>query len=222
MTYFNENFIQFFKDLAANNEREWFHANKKRYEKEVKIPFEKFVEDLIKAIHADDKTVDISPKEAIFRIHRDVRFSKDKTPYKVQVSAIISSGGKKDKTTPGVYIQMGPEHLRVYGGIYGADKDQLYDIRSYIVNNMTAFNKAIKDKEFVKKYKNILGEKNKIIPKEFKEAAEKQDLLFNKQFYYFGEMSPESVMDNDLLDKVMAYYHASKPVKKFLTKALVS
>ena len=70
------------------------------------------------------------------------------------------------------------------------------------------------------KYGEIQGEKNKVIPKEFKEASVRQPLLYNKQFYYFGQMEPEVVLSNDLINRIYAYYEAAKPMKKFLVKAI--
>ena len=182
MAYFSKDFLQFFKELAANNHKEWFDLNRKRYEKEVKKPFSNFVGDLISAVAKDDPLVNIEPKDAIFRINRDVRFSKDKSPYKIQVSAVVGPGGKKDKTSPGIYVELTPEHVRVYGGVYITDKDQLNDIRTHILENLKEFDGIIHEKGFVKYFGEIRGEQNKIIPKEFKDAAETQPLLFNKQF----------------------------------------
>ena len=100
MAYFTQDFIDFFQELSANNHREWFHANKKRYEQQVKVPFQSFVQLMIDRVQEVDRNVVLTPKDAIFRINRDIRFSADKTPYKTNVSAIISSGGKKDKNDP--------------------------------------------------------------------------------------------------------------------------
>ena len=220
MSYFTQDFIQFFKDLAANNNKEWFDLNRKRYEKEVKVPFNNFIGDLITRISKDDPSISIQPKDAIFRINRDIRFSNDKTPYKTMVSAIITKGGKKDKTSPGLYIELTPEHVRVYGGVYMADKDQLYDIRAHIAENMDAFQKALNDKEFKSKYGEIRGEKNKVIPSELKDSAEKEPLIYNKQFYYFGEMKPDVILKDDLIEKVFEYYMAAKGIREFLSKAI--
>ena len=220
MTYFNPDFIQFFKELAGNNNREWFTENKKRYEREVKKPFENFITDLIARIATDDKTVKIAAKDAIFRIYRDVRFSNDKSPYKVQASAIVSAGGRKDMLSPGIYVEMTPEHVRVYSGIYMPDKDSLYKVRNYIVNHMKEFSELIANKQFIKVFGEVRGEKNKIIPKEFKEAAESQPLLFNKQYYYFSEMEPEAALDEKLIDRIFNVYLAAKPMNLFMQKAL--
>ena len=220
MSFFNDDFVDFFKELAANNNKAWFDENRTRYKKTVKEPFALFVAELIDQIKKIDPAVQIMPKDAIFRINRDIRFSKDKTPYKTQVSAIVSPGGRKDKTSPGLYIELDPEKVRIYGGVYMADKNQLLAIRRYITSNLKGFEKAIQDKTFLKYYGEIRGEKNKRIPTEFKEPVLKQSLIANKQFYYFGELSPKKITDPKLADLVLEYYKAATPVRNFLTEAL--
>ena len=220
MAYFSKDFLQFFKDLAANNNKDWFDENRKRYEREVKLPFEKFVSDVISRVSKIDSNIKVSPKDCIFRINRDIRFSNDKTPYKLQMSAIVTAGGKKDKVSPGMYIELTPEHARVYGGVYMPEKDQLNSIRSYIAGHMKEFESAINGTEFKAKYGMIRGETNKVIPSEFKAAGEKQPLIYNKQFYYFGEIRPEGILKDNFLDEVMSYYSAAAEVRNFLGKAL--
>jgi len=220
MRYFSPDFAQFFKDLAANNHKEWFDENRKRYEKEVKEPFKKLVEDLIIAMSKDEPELLVEAKDCIFRINRDIRFSKDKTPYKTNVSAVIAPGGRKDMSNPGMYIELGPEKLAVYGGLYQPDKDLLKDVRWHIAENADAFKKAYTDKTFVKHYECIRGEQNKRLDKEFIAAAEKEPLLFNKQFYYY-EHIPASIYTSDkLLETILESYHASNPVKEFLRHAV--
>lgn len=220
MAYFTEDYLQFFKDLAANNNRDWFHDNKKRYEQSVKKPFAEFVQAVIDETSAIDKRFDIEAKKAIFRINRDIRFSKDKTPYKLNCSAVIAPGGRKEGIgTPGLYLEASPEHFRIYSGIYMPEKDVLYQIREYIIKHSDQLNKLISDKEFVSRFGEIRGEKNKVLPKEFKEAAQAQPLIFNKQFYFFASLEPETVLRDDLMEIVMEYFHASEPMRQFLTKA---
>lgn len=220
MAYFTTDLMQFLKDLAANNNKVWYDANKKRFENSVKKPFEAFVAEMINRIQQDDKSINIQPKDAIFRIYRDVRFSKDKTPYKTYVSAIISAGGRKNLALPGTYIELNPEHIRIYGGVYQPDKIQLQRIRESIIANPDKFNSLVSDKQFVKCFVELRGEKNKVLPKELKPAAEKQPLIFNKQFYYFGSLDPKLATDNRLPELLMEYYFAGKPMKGFLSKAL--
>ncbi|MCB0846293.1 MAG: DUF2461 domain-containing protein, partial [Bacteroidetes bacterium] len=105
MPYFTPDYIAFFEELARNNTKEWFDQNRSRYEKSVKKPFYAFVERMIDLISEDDPAVMITPKDAIFRINRDIRFSNDKTPYKTNFSAVVSPGGRKEMVTPGLYFE---------------------------------------------------------------------------------------------------------------------
>lgn len=219
MTYFTKDYIDFFKELAANNNKEWFDANKKRYAKGVKEPFEKFIGDLIAEVSKLNKEIAITHKDAIFRINRDIRFSKDKTPYKTNRSAIISPKGRKDKSYPGMYIEAGPQHVRIYGGVYMPDKDQLYNIRERMAENPKAFEKLINDPEFKAVFGEVRGEQNIIVPKEFKDAASDYPFILNKQWYWFKEMKPEILLKNDLLEQVTAVYKANQKLMDYFAEA---
>ena len=220
MAYFTQDYLDFFKELAANNHKDWFHANKKRYELSVKEPFNVFVQDIIDQTAKVDDRFEGKAKDAVFRVYRDVRFSKDKTPYKLQMSAVVAPGGKKEGMgIPGMYLELGPAHFRFYSGIYQPEKEMLYRIREHIIKHASEFNKLVTDADFVKRFGEIRGEKNKVLPKEFKAAAEKQPLIFNKQFYFFAELPPETILRDDFADIIMEYFHASNPMREFLTKA---
>jgi len=107
----SHNLVLFFKIMGS--EREWFHANKKDYETHVKNPFKEFVQLIIDKVQEVDPTVVILPKDAIFRINRDIRFSKDKTPYKTNVSAALSADGRQDHSKTGIYSEMGAEKFGI-------------------------------------------------------------------------------------------------------------
>lgn len=218
--HFDKDFVKFMKDLAAHNEREWFHENKKRYEKSVKDPFVGFVQELIDKVGKLDKNVKIEPKQAIFRIHRDVRFSKDKTPYKTNASAIISAGGRKDMHSPGMYIQLGPEDVRVYGGLFQLDTKQLYSVRTYLSKNLKEFNKLLNAKKFKDAFETIRGEQHKKVPKDFAEAIAEQPLLLNKSFYYFTKLKPALIAKPELVKTIMDHYKIIQPMNEFLAKAM--
>lgn len=203
-------------DLAGNNNKDWFDANRARYESMVKKPFERFTEEMVKRVAALDPKVRIEPKEAIFRINRDVRFSKDKTPYKLNRSAIISAAGKKDHGIPGIYFELGPENVRIYGGAYMPGKDELQRIRTHIAANLAKFRHLREDPAFVQHFLHVQGERNKRLPPEFVQAAVKEPLLFNKQFYYGAELPSKTVASAELPDILMAHYRAMAPMNKFL------
>src|SRR5688500_10433856 len=142
MSYFNSSFLKFFKELSKNNATEWFNENRKTYENEVKKPFSDFVEEMIKRIQKYEPEVQIKASDAIMRINKDIRFSKDKTPYNTYVAANISAYGKKDKSYPGFYFQLSPTGIHIYGGVYMVENDVLQQIRSYIAGHQKEFKSA--------------------------------------------------------------------------------
>ncbi|MEM9884291.1 MAG: DUF2461 domain-containing protein [Bacteroidota bacterium] len=221
MAYFSEDFNQFFSDLRKNNDREWFNAHKKRYEKVVKEPFKAFIAALIEQARVIDPNILITPKDAIFRIYRDTRFSKDKTPYKLHASAVVSSGGRKDTTTPGIYIQISDEAYGLYSGIYQANSKQLYRIREHIAANLNEFEQLLRDPDFVEKFGGeIHGDKNKRIPKEFMPVAEQQPLMYNKAFYFFNELPPTTILKENLDEITIQHFQAARPLSVFFQEAL--
>lgn len=220
MAHFDKDFIQFFKELEKNNEREWFHGNKKRYEASVKKPFADFVGLMLDKMQAIDSRIAILPKDAIFRINRDIRFSKDKSPYKTHVSAILSHGGRKNMYAPGLYLELNNHHAAVYTGLYTLDAKQLQKVREHIAANLKEFNKLIKQKKFVTKFGETRGEKNKRIPKEFREIEESQPLIANKSFYYFHKMEPEAILEKNFPKVLMDHYKVALPLIGFFEAAL--
>lgn len=221
MKYFTKEFLNFFIELAPNNNKEWFDENRKRYHDVVKEPFDKFVGDLLKEMAKKDKELKgIEAKDCVFRINRDIRFSKDKTPYKLNRSAAISKGGRKDTSSPGLYFEFTPEHARVYTGAYQPSKEQLEAIRDEIASNLDKFNKIVTDKEFVNTFSEVHGEKNARLPKELKLASEKQPLLFNKNFYIYHTFPAEIILKDNLIEALLKPYDVATPFINFLKKPL--
>jgi uncharacterized protein (TIGR02453 family) len=215
MTYFNPAFLTFFTGLSKNNNTTWFNQNRKTYETEVKEPFRTFVEELI-----DRAGVNIKAADCIFRINKDIRFSKDKTPYNTHVSANISPFGRKNKEYPGLYVQLGADRIMIVGGAYLVEKDSLLRIRKTIAKDPVAFEKLLSAPSFKKKFGTIKGEKNKVLPPEFKAMAVRHPLIANKSFYYAAELDAKEVLSPKLADSVMQYNEAGKPVSEYLIKAL--
>ena len=218
--YFKKDFIEFFKELASHNNKDWFDANRERYLKSVKEPFAVFVTDVLVKIKKVDKELKAEAKDCIFRINRDIRFSKDKTPYKITSSALLAPKGRKSMDIPSFYIELGPEKISFYGGAYFLDTASLQKVRSYIQKNMKEFEKLISDKNFVKKFDKMQGEESSRIPKEFKTSTEKQPLLIKKQFYFGVDLKPKELLSKDFLLTCIAYHKASMPMISFLRKAL--
>ncbi|MCB0765108.1 MAG: DUF2461 domain-containing protein [Flavobacteriales bacterium] len=222
MAWFTADLNRFFIDLAKQNNKEWFDANRKRYERSVKEPFKAFVEEAIARMAKVDPAMRIEAKDAIFRINRDIRFSKDKTPYKLNVSAIISPAGRKDHSSPGIYFELGPESIRFYGGAYQPDKDQLHGIRNAIMRDPKGFRKIVDSKAFRSTFGHVQGEANKVLPAEFKKAALAEPLIANKQFYVGAEHPPKRVSEPDLMDLLMEHYKVVRPFNAWLAQAMRS
>ncbi len=216
MAFFEEDFLRFFIELAPNNNKDWFDLNRKRYEEVVREPFKKFVAHMIEKIEKLDPAFKgLEAKDCIFRINRDIRFSKDKTPYKLMVSAVLAPEGKKSKAINGIYFEFGPEHVRVYGGVYEIEKDDLLEVREAIAEDIEKFQSLYQDKAFSKLFGSILGEKHKRLPKELQEAAEKEPLIYNKQWYFYTQFDPEIILTDDLDEILLNCYRIGKPMEDF-------
>ena len=212
-----EAFYEFFIELSANNQKSWFDENRARYEREVKALFLNFVESvLVKMVAVDGRFSGMEAKQCIFRINKDIRFSKDKTPYKLHCAAAIQIGGRKEMGAGGLYIQLGPEECGLYSGVYMPEKDELMRIRGLIAGDLEGFNRVITDKAFVKYFGTVRGEKNKRIDTVWGAAAAEQPLIFNKQFYIQHSVEAEDTLRSDFDDYVVEVWKASRGFNVFI------
>jgi uncharacterized protein (TIGR02453 family) len=220
MKYFGQEMLSFLENLPNNNNKEWFNAKKVIYKKEVEAPFKIFISDMITGLQPYIPELSIDVKDCIFRIYKDLRFSKDKTPYKNYVSAVISKNGRKDRTNPGAYIQLSGEDVRLYSGCFALDPKQREKIRVSIYKNMDRFNLIIRNSGFVKTFGEIQGEKYKKIPSLYFESAEIQPLLLNKSFHYFKRYQAKLLLSSELLDTLVNDFSHTVKINEFLREAL--
>lgn len=220
MRYFTKDFNQFFKDLSKNNNREWFDQNRSRYKESVKDPFEHFLTDLIGQIQSFDLELNVTPRDCMLRINRDIRFSKDKTPYNTHHTAFVSTAGKKDKSMPGLFLRFGPDMVGIMGGCYMPSKGQLQNIRTSIADDPRQLRSLIEAPGFISKFGKIKGEEHKRIPKEFQASARDEPLIAKKQIYFMSEISNDFVPTEKVLDVVMEYWHTARPVNNYLKKSM--
>ncbi|MBX7133376.1 MAG: DUF2461 domain-containing protein [Fimbriimonadaceae bacterium] len=220
MAWFTADAIEFFRELELNNNKDWFVTNKPRYETSVKKPMEAFAAAMLERMQAVDPEIAMTPQQAVFRIYRDTRFSKDKTPYKTNAGLAITRGGKHNPSTPGLYFHIDAREVGIASGCYSLEAAPLRAIRQAIVDHATEFERLVTDPEFVAKFGTIRGDQNKILPPEFKEAAKSQPLLANKQFYYWASLAPESLQEPNLPDLVMSYLSTAGPLNDFFVRAM--
>ncbi len=209
----------FFKELSKNNNKEWFHANKKRYEAEVKIPFLNLLDSLLPNLTEWDHRILPDAKKAMFRINRDVRFSKDKLPYHTILKAGFSPNGKKS-ILPGYYLGIDATSIHVGGGLFMLRPPELALVRNHITKNTSVLTKIVEASSFTQNFGRLKGEKSKRLDKSLLPAAEKIDLIYNKQFYAMAEFPLEPFYNsNELSSEILSHFKAIKPLNTYLGQA---
>src|SRR3954454_12727493 len=170
---FSKKMSTFFRGLKKNNTREWFTPRKELFEADVRAPMIELVglvnQDL-KRFALDNAVAD--PKRAIYRLYRDTRFSKDKTPYKTHIGATFPRKGLAKHCGAGFYFSVSHEHVAVAGGMYMPQPQDLAAVRWAMVADSKRLLKLISEKQLVKRFGAMHGEKLKRLPKGFEDAAE--------------------------------------------------
>ncbi|MDZ4845503.1 MAG: DUF2461 domain-containing protein [Chitinophagales bacterium] len=210
--------LQFLKQLSKNNNREWFAANKHLYEA-AKTDFENFVGELIKALSKFDKTLsELKAKDCTFRIYRDVRFSKNKDPYKNNFGAYIAGGGKKSMK-PGYYIHLQPNgHSFLAGGAYMPPSPVLSAIRQEIDYNLKEFKGILSNKLFKKYFPKLEGDTVKTTPKGYDKEHLAIDILRHKDFLAVHALKDEQLLAVNAVTSLAKGCAAMKPFNDFLTR----
>jgi uncharacterized protein (TIGR02453 family) len=213
--------LRFLDKLSKNNDRDWFERNKHQYLR-VKEDFDTFVAEVLTEFSKFDGTLgSLNPKKLAFRIYRDVRFSKDKRPYKNNLSAGFSPNGKMAQE-PGYYLQIerGGKSF-IAGGLYLPEAAQLANVRQEIDYNTEKFLKIINDKKFKKLFGTLEDtDKLKFAPKGYDRDHPYIDLLKNKSFIVSHIFSDKEVKDRNFLKQVVASAKAIKPLNDFLRNAI--
>lgn len=210
--------LQFLTDLKRNNEREWFLNNRKRYD-EAKLNFEIFTQALINGISDFDPTVrGLEVKNCTYRINRDIRFSNDKSVYKTHMGAFIVRGGKKNGDKyPGYYFHIEPGNSMIAGGAYMPPAPWLSAIREKIDEEGEVLVKILRNKDFVKYFGQIEGEKLKTAPKGYPRDHPHIELLRLKSYLVDRQLSDSEVTGNGCFNFVKEACRAMKPLNDFLS-----
>ena len=220
MNHFTREYLAFFRDLRENNDRTWFEAHRERYERAVKEPFTAFVDEIFGRAHAEGVPLTQTARNAIFRLHRDTRFARDKRPYKTQMAAHLSATGRRGHDAPGFYFAFGPDEAFVGGGAYMVDTAQLTKIRRAIVAQGDELEALLAERAFKTSFGELQGEQNKVLPVEFKPHLAARPLLANKMFFYAARHPPEFILEPDLAERVMESFRAGWPVSAFFARAM--
>ena len=209
----------FLKKLVVNNNREWFNDNKDLYI-EAKTLFEEFIEYQIQEISKFDSQVKgLQVKDSSFRIYRDVRFSKDKTPYKIHFSAYMAAGGRKSPYA-GYYTHIEPDANLIAGGLHHPHKDILYAIRSKIYEKPQVFKNIIEHKDFKRFFPKIYGERLKTAPKGFDKNFSDIELIQPKSYDFFKFISDDEILKEDYSNKSMEAFQSLIPLNKYFNEII--
>ncbi len=213
--------LQFLSDLKANNNKEWFTANKPRYEA-AKKEFEQFVDALIgKIAQFDPSVAHFTAKDCVFRIYRDVRFSADKSPYKTHFGAHITSAPKKSEihTRAGYYLHIEPGESMLAGGAYLPESQWLKAIRQEIAYNFEEFKDILNHADFKKYFGEIEGEKLKKTPGDYTADHPAIELLTHKSFLASHKPADKQVEAGDFLEHCGQAFKALAPFDRFLNRS---
>lgn len=213
------NIFDFLRDLKQNNNREWFQKNKGDY-LAAKTKFEQFIDLIIPKLKEFDRSINhISSKDCIYRIYRDVRFSKDKAPYKIHFDAFIAEGGKKS-IKAGYYVHLSPGASMIGGGIYRPQADILKAIRTEIYYSPNDFKKIIENKQFKSYFKEIYGEKLKTSPKGFQKDFTDIDLLRYKSYAVVYSTGDKFWFKPVVIDNIVEIFKIQSRFNAFLNEAI--
>ncbi|MFV0232881.1 DUF2461 domain-containing protein [Empedobacter falsenii] len=208
------NITNFLKQLEKNNNRDWFNTHKNEFDTakaEADLIFIAIYQELI-------KKEELEPLK-IYRIYRDVRFSNDKTPYKIHFSA--QSGRKKPHNRGGYYFHIQPNHNFIGIGFWGPERDDLLRIRKDIEVS-DELEKILQSKTLIKEFGEMQGEEVKSAPKGFSKDHERIALLRKKQYLFIKNFTDEEVLAEDFPKKVAKSIQVLQPFLNYMTEVLTT
>ncbi len=211
--------LDFLTKLKNNNNRAWFQENRAAFD-QAQETFAIFVDALIRDLGRVENLAGVSAKDCIFRIYRDVRFSKDKSPYKTNMGAEIVGGGRKSGRL-GYYLHVAPhDQSMIAGGLYMPSGEQIAKFRQVIAHDAKKFKKIVNDNEFKKYFGPFEGEKLKTAPQGFARDHPEIELLKLKQVVVHHRLSDKQVLAAKAAAHAVAVCKAMKPFLDYLNSII--
>jgi len=206
------------RSLARNNRREWFQPRKAVFDAQVKEPMRQLVDAVNEAMSRFAPEYVTDPDKAIFRIYRDTRFSKDKTPYKTQIAASFPRRGAAGGA--GYYFAVSHKEVAIGGGIYMPAPETLRAIRGHVAEHYPEFRRICGARAVKQWFGAMQGEQLARVPKGFDPAHPAADLLRYKQFLLYVELPPDLAMGEELHAGIVQRFRAMRPFLEFLNAPL--
>jgi uncharacterized protein (TIGR02453 family) len=215
--------LTFFRQLARNNKREWFQAHKAQYETHVHAPALALCARVIDDLRAFAADHACEPKRSLFRIYRDTRFSKDKTPYKTHVAAVFPRAGMGKTTCAGFYFAVSHEGVEIAAGMYMPGPEELAAVRAAIAADQgRALRKLLAAPGLRKQAGDLFGDKLARVPKGFDAAHPAADLLRMKQWYFNVTLPPSAACEPSIRKQITSRFRATAPVVHYLNNAALA
>jgi len=211
--------IVFFRKLKKNNNREWFLAHKQIYETKARQPLMEFIGVLQKEMSKYASEIHFDSAKSIFRIYRDIRFSKDKSPYKTHMAAHFGSQGKAH-TSAGLYIHLDANEIFWGGGLYHPETTELRIVRASIAQDDTQLRKIIRDPKFQKLFGGLSGDQLSRTPKGFPPDHPAADLLRYKDYVAFAKEPVKLAMSGEVVSATVERFRAMMPLIRYLNQTL--
>lgn len=212
--------LDFLSDLSKNNKKEWMDDNKKRYQEAKNQVIELVAKVIEKSSTFDPDLIGVDPKKTLFRINRDIRFSKNKDPYKTNFGAAIVNGGRKSGNA-GYYLHIKPSDNMIGGGIYQPMPEVLQKVRQEIDYNGKKVRSIIDNVEFKKWFGDPHGEdKLKTAPKGYPKDHPDLDLLQLKHYAFMSKVSDKKTTSKSFADHIAEAYQTLYPFNQFLQEAI--
>jgi uncharacterized protein (TIGR02453 family) len=206
--------LQFAADLKLNNNRPWFIEHKADFD-QARVRFEEFVADLIFDLAKTENLGGITPKDCIFRLNRDLRFTQDKTPYKPYLSAYIAPGGRKSRLM-GYYVHLEPGNVMLAGGLYEPEPRQLTAFRDAIALDAREFKSIISDPKFVEYFGGVGGDALKTIPRGFSPDHPEAALLRLKTVTVIHKVTDNAAVAPGFFEHTLETFGVMKPFLHYL------
>ena len=214
--------FDFLRELRANNERQWFETNKVRYQADVRDPMLAFIRAFAGPLAAISPHFRADPRPnggSLFRIYRDTRFSKDKTPYKTNVGAHFRHEAGKDAHAPGFYLHLEPGMCFVGCGIWHPDSSTLGKVRDAMVDQPREWTRITTSSEFCRTFR-LAGESLKRPPRGYDPEHPLVDDLRRKDFIVIADMDEAAALRPDALDRFAATVRSGAEFTRFLCQAV--
>jgi len=213
--------VAFLRDLKKNNNREWFTPRLESYKELVRGPMLELVQALHAAMLRFAPAYVGEPAKCLYRVYRDTRFSKDKTPYKTRADALFWRNNLEKNSGGGFYIAISPEEVGVGGGLYMASPASLLAIRQHIAANTAAFRSTFESKTVSRLMGELKGELTTRVPRGFPSDHKAADLLKRKNFVLYAKLPLDIITTPRLFRDIVTRVEAMTPFVEFLNKPLL-